>query len=517
MLKIKTPSRLLLVAIGLGGLANFLFYDKNPGVSVLLFVALLLLTLFGLARLEKVSLAYRNLWLIVPLLFFATMIFVRANPTLTLLNGLAVLVLVLLLTFFYATDHIARLNLLDYPIVLALTGRQIISQPGPVVFKLGRSALAHKSYFRLLLRLGTGLLVALPVLALFTFLLSSADTIFAKYVNDLFELKVFNNLPDLLWQLAVILVVAWFCAGTFYFALGRKTGSEVGNARTDLPGLLALHHKLGFVEGATALFLVNLLFVFFAWVQFTYLFSDAAASRVNYALYRDYVRRGFGELLIATVLTLVLILGMRWMTRHQTKGQAGIFNALSTLMIGLALVMLVSSFQRMVVWENVEYYIHTDTRLYVRAFMLWLGLTFGWLAFTLWWRPERFAIGVFVAILGFVVTVNLMNPDADIAEYNLARYGKAIDNRGLAVRYLSNLSADAVPILAAALTQDEVSTQVKKGLGCDLYWRLIYIENDRTWREWPSFHLARAQAYDQLIALRKTGQIYQQLCLKIEP
>ena len=168
-------------------------------------------------------------------------------------------------------------------------------------------------------------------------------------------------------------------------------------------------------------------------------------------------------------------------------------------MIGLALVMLVSAFLRMVVWGNVEYYIDTPLRLYVRWFIVWLGLTFLWLLGTLWLRPQRFAIGAFVAALGFLATINAINPDADTAAYNLARQDE------LSTRYLSLLSEDAVPVLVAGL--DHTTGEVHNQLRLHLAARLAGMESDASWQSWPAFHWARWQAYTLLAGLRRAGKL----------
>lgn len=501
MLRVQSQVKVALAALALGFMANLLFYDKLPGISVLIFTLLVLVALFGLGWWEKVGLVWRNLWIIAPMLFFALMVFVRANALLTFLNIMAVLGLFSLLVFFFAADRIARLGMLDYPVVLLLTGGQMLSRPAPVISAGAKAAMVHKTRLRVVIKLLRGLLLAIPVLLVFTYLLSSADTIFAKYVNSVGQLKFLKDFPDLFGQLCIILGVAWVAAGSLLFGLSRRQGSEAGNARTALPGVLPLNRRIGFTEGATVLFLVDLLFTAFAYIQFTYLFAGQVASKMDYTAYRDYVRRGFGELLVAASLTLALILGMRWATRLETKGQLRGFNLLSTIMIGLAMVILVSAFQRMLVWENVEYYIYSDIRLYVRAFIIWLGLTFLWLFVTLWLRPDRFAIGFLVAAIGFLVTVNLMNPDAEVARYNLSRQDE------LSTRYLYLLSDDAVPTLIAGLEQS--TPQIQKEIRFDLQRRLIQMESTRRWKEWPSFHLSRAEAYDALVRLRKTGGLPQ--------
>ena len=85
-----------------------------------------------------------------------------------------------------------------------------------------------------------------------------------------------------------------------------------------LPGSGGPAFHVGFAEGAIVLALVDGLFLVFAWVQFAYLFSGQAARTMDYQAYREYVRQGFGQLLVVAVLTMLLILGMRWLAWKET-------------------------------------------------------------------------------------------------------------------------------------------------------------------------------------------------------
>src|SRR5688500_20074185 len=125
----KTNSlRVLQVALVLGWATDVLFYGKSLGISVPLFVGLILSALFYLGRQEGVRSEPRNLWLVVPLFFFAIMVFVRANATLTLINVLLVLTILGLLIFFYSSGRIQHLGLLGYPIVLATAGLNALTR-----------------------------------------------------------------------------------------------------------------------------------------------------------------------------------------------------------------------------------------------------------------------------------------------------------------------------------------------------------------------------------------------------
>jgi hypothetical protein len=485
--------RILALALALGWGTDALFYGKPLGISAPLFVLLLLGGLFLTARLTGARAVRGNLWLLGPLLFFAIMLFLRANTVLTLANSAAVLGLLGLLAYFFAAERLERLSLLGYPVALAITARHVLTAARPPVVALRQTPLARRYSPRALAPVVRGVVLATPVVLVFTMLFSSADLIFADYVGDFLQLQFLRSLPELLVRLALVLLAAWLIAGGLLFAV-RRTGHSAGLPGSRLPDL-----SIGFMEGAIVLGLVDALFLVFAWFQFTYLFSGAAARTMHFEVYREYVRRGFGELLVVAVLTMVLILGLRWITWKETPRQGRLLNSLCTLMIGLALVLLVSAFMRMVIWESVQYYINTPLRLYVRWFIFWLGLAFVWLGYTVWWRPQRFAIGAFVATLGFLVSINAINPDADVARYNLAR------NDELSTRYLNLLSDDAVPVLVAGL--DQTTGEVQRGLREHLGLRLAALENDPARTQWPAFHWAHWQAYELLTAARRAGKL----------
>lgn len=500
MTALKSPFRVLAVAFGLGCATDLLFYGHSLGVSVILFVLLLLASIAALSRVEGVGLARRNLWLVEPLLFFAGMLFVRANPTLTLVNLLAVLALLGVLFYFITADRLERLGVAGYPAVLWLGVRRSVAGPVQPVSQLVSRVSARRSNFSAFVPVLRGVVIAIPVLILFSALLASADLFFARYLQDLLDMRLASDLPELLLRFSLILTASWLCAGAMLFALVRGKEHAGQGELYSLPGAVSLPAKLGFLEVVTVLALVDLLFAAFAWVQFAFLFSGKAARTMGYQAYRDYVREGFGQLLVVAVLSMGLILGLKWVARFDQHRQASIFNSLCTAMIALTLVMLVSAFWRMLVWENIEFYINTPLRIYIRVFIVFLGLTFAWLFFTLWFKRERFAIGAFVAALAFLMTINIINPDADVAAYNLSHRGDE-----LATRYLYLLSDDAVPALVEGLRSSD--SQGRSAIQADLERRLASMEVDTQWRDWQSFHLAHWEAYDLLNNLRSSGQI----------
>ncbi len=199
------------------------------------------------------------------------------------------------------------------------------------------------------------------LLLIFTALLSAADSIFSGYVEDGLALLLPDGRPDLaepLGHLTLILGMAWLMAGVLLYALRRGASGATPATQPDAwRRPVAPPLRIGFVEGATVLALVDALVALFVWVQFAYLFSGQAAVAMHFEAYRDYARRGFFGSPAVTVLCLGMILGLRWLTAPRTPRQVYALNALGSLTVVLALVMLASALQRLMVWESVQYYI----------------------------------------------------------------------------------------------------------------------------------------------------------------
>src|SRR3989338_842539 len=81
----------------LGILFNYLFFDKIPGISFLIFIFFVIGGLILILKLSGRSLNREALWLMAPLFFFGAMLSVRASMELMLLNIVATLGLLLLI------------------------------------------------------------------------------------------------------------------------------------------------------------------------------------------------------------------------------------------------------------------------------------------------------------------------------------------------------------------------------------------------------------------------------------
>lgn len=498
----KHPLRFMLAGLIAGFTFNLFFYDKLPGISASLFIALLLAGVAAALHWTKTPFTRVNLWLVPALLFFSGMIALRANSFLIFLNITASLGLLALLALYLVPQPIHRLGLFQHLVApVQAFGLSIVR--AVTISTAGLRAALPRLHGRQTMALPVlrGLLLAFPVLIIFTALLASADLIFADVIQRVFQLDFLAQLDEWIARGLLIVVVGFLVTGALAQVVWRSTPAGETASNGTLPGL-PLPRIIGTVESVVALNAVNLLFLAFVIIQIPYLFGGAAHLHAASFTYADYARRGFGELVLTAVGVLGLLVGLDTLTKQDSTRQRSLFNLSSTVMVLLTTVMLASAFKRLLLYEQA--YGFTQMRIYPHVFMVWLGLLLLWFVGTRWLRPQRFAVGVLIAALGFVTTLNLINPDALIVQQNMARYQQGILNAteswdSIDVSYFANLSEDAVPALLAAvpqLTADDQNTldDILMQKQADM------TVNSHQWRSWPSFNLARARAWDALQA-----------------
>ena len=291
-------------------------------------------------------------------------------------------------------------------------------------------------------------------------------------------------------SLMVLSAFAYALAGVFLHAASHSKDEKlVGEGKPVVPAFL------GFIEAAIVLGSVALLFTTFVIVQFQYFFGGQENIQFDGFTYSEYARRGFGELVTVAVFSLLLILVAGAVTRRETETQRKVFSGLGIGIVALVLVMLVSAFQRLLLYEAA--YGFSRLRTYTHVFILWLALLLVAVVVLEILRRERFfALAALLASVGFALSLGLMNVDGFIVRQNVER---AIRGEELDVTYLAEISTDAIPTLADAYRTQPLPASVKEGLGAAL--TCYRLEFDEEPLPWQSFHFDRWRAANILASL----------------
>lgn len=493
---LRYPRLLLLIALGLGFCAEQLFYGRALGISLPIFVGLCLAALLGLGRAEERLPTPANLWMGGAALVFACFLALRDEPLLTALNFLACLGLLLFLVMSYRGVALARLPGWRYLSSALLATLEMAARPVPLAVRTAASLPVGPTQARRLLPVGRGLVLALPVLFVFTGLLMAADSIFASYVVQIVSLRLPFDLHSLIGRGFIMLFVGWGCAGALLVAL-RDVAIVGPPLRTVMPAEgdtqpLEVPRRglrlLGSVEALTVLSAVNLLFGSFMLIQGAYFFGGLDTLQRTGMTYADYARRGFFELLTVACLSLGMLWTLALTTRRDEAWQRRAFNLACAVLILLVIGLLASAFQRMQLYEAA--YGYTRLRIYTLSFMLWLALALLlFLAALLRDEPRIFTFGGFVTALLYLALLNVASPDAMIVRENVARYAAS---GKLDAYYLTMLSADATPELTAALPMLDAESQA--AITSDLNGQREQLRAQAARDGWPGWHIGRAGA-----------------------
>jgi hypothetical protein len=333
-----------------------------------------------------------------------------------------------------------------------------------------------------------GLVMTIPIIILFGWLLTAADERFEAAVHHWLDWgwNWDTIMPRLRQYGITFLLSSWIAA-----ALLR--GSVLTPRLSSPPALSLPSGNLGNIEMVMMLSTLNLLFLSFIAVQFTYFFGgDVLVQSHTGPTYANYARRGFFQLVMVALLVMSLLFVTHWLHKPANQLQTRLYQGLAGVMVIMTMIIEASAAHRMYLYTRV--YGLTELRFYTSVFMAWLVVLFVWFSLTvLRGQRSRFTFGALLLGLGVIGLLHLVNPNARIAEVNLARWraGQLFD-----AKYVTSLSADAIPSIVAMLPT------LPEELRCRL-WLLLQSSTtlpaesaEENWRNW---HWARRQAQGSML------------------
>jgi hypothetical protein len=481
----KRSTFLWVTGLLLGWAFDLLFWKRPLGINFALYS--ILCVLGGcLVLLANQQAPARGTWLVFPLiLLFAAITALRAEPMTVFLAICFVLLFLIILANTYLGGRWLSYGFGDYLAGILRLTASVVARPISFNAEVRRERLALGTsakrgsiwpYVR-------GVVIALPILAIFAALLASADAAFNSQLEAF--LKIFNieNLPEYIFRMVYILVGAYALVGVILHASTQSRDEHLQGGDERL-----ISRFLGFTEAAIVLGSVALLFAAFVVIQFRYFFGGQANINIAGFTYSEYARRGFGELVVVAFFSLLMILGLEAVTRRETALQRGVFSGLSVAIVVLVLVMLVSAYQRLVLYETA--YGFSRLRTYTHVALVWMGLLLvAVVVLELLQRQKAFLPAMLVAGLGFAFSLAVVNVDALIVRQNVNR---ATQGKELDVAYLASLSTDSVPALAQFFESSAASGTLHDSVGAALFCR--WEMGGEPSGDWRGFTFSRSQA-----------------------
>ncbi len=480
-------TRFWILALALGWLFDFLFWNKGFGINFAVFLTACLLVGTYLLLSDGIRPRLASLGLIPLFCFFAAATVVRAEPLTIFLAAIFSIFALTLFFIAYRDGRWMNYSFADYVFKYISAAFGALAAPIIAAAKERQSKADLPSSKKILMPILRGLLIAIPVLLIFASLLAAADLIFAQKLKDLTAIFNLENLPQYIFRLIYIVVIGYLTIGGILHAATQPADKKLIGEEKPL-----FAPFLGSVETTIILGGVVALFAAFVLIQFRYFFGGETNIHINGYTYAEYARRGFGELNTTAFFALLLFFALSFFTKRETESQRKTFSALGVALVALLLVMLYSAYRRLGLYESA--YGFSSLRMYAHVFLIWIGLLLiATIVLEILRKERMFAFAALIAALGFSATLPLLNVDAFIIRQNIQRAIAASSADDLDSSYFYELSADAVPSLVAALqdssTPNPVRQRIAAALAC-----IRFREERGEESAWQAFHLSRYRA-----------------------
>lgn len=286
-----------------------------------------------------------------------------------------------------------------------------------------------------------GFAITIPLFVIVFLLLSSADIVF----RDMADRMLANISGGDVCLMVVMFVVMTLVSYSLVVYLSKKEiKEEVVDSRKWEP-----------LIGIPVATVLSLLYLVFSGIQIVYLFLGKMQLPTGYT-YAEYAREGFFQLLAVSILNLAIVLVGLYFFKPSK-----ILKAVLTVMSLCTFIMIASSALRMVIY--IQYYYLTFLRILVLWSLLVLFLIF--VGVIIYIAKEtfplfRYSLVVFTCLY---IGLSFSHPDYWIAKVNLASTedsrsdffkGEAYED----YRFLSDLSADAAPVLVDWIAEEGYAT-----------------------------------------------------------
>ncbi len=549
--------RLFKVALALGFLCVYLTTEWYVGIGMTLFILMTCAMLFVFLKdVEQVKNKRAFLWF-VPIILISLSFTLRANRMFSFYNVIVMWILFSAMLL----DLQNKLNIQEGG--FGFVSRSLTRVFEPLNYTktsakmMGSTFLGSSKQSIIFRQIVIGLCICIPLVLVVLALLSSADLIFSRLVEDFLEKLNLAFFVELFFKivLAIVIAIYFFCQLYMLFVEKKqRDNKEISELKTVEAGtvkgeqqtkkvevttetkqtnadqseitearhieMLAASLNNGSLKEKQALtpprtkpkptqkqepqdliifLMINcmlmVVYSVFAYIQVTYLFLE---TELPYGYtYSEYARRGFFELLILTFINIAVMLTTIKVAKNRiyvTKVTGS--SVIKIFMAGLCVltVMLAGlSFYKMMLYYQ-EFGL-TRLRVLVMIF-LWFEIIGLVITLVFIFKSKLKIIAAYALIgLTFYISINLINIDGIVAKSHVEIYNQTGDAD---FYYLASLSADAY---------DEIkSIEIGFLLSKD-YLYMDYLEDNRIIEYdeeslgWQSFNIPHYKAYQDKIEI----------------
>lgn len=487
--------KILYSSLLLSIIQSILFWHKTPGISVTIFLAITIITVYyNLKEKQKIK-NKKGLLIAIPIILLGLTYFIFNNKFFQIINIPVIFALIIMMCIKTTEGKISENKFIRNIIGKAFRPLHVIIEfigdfQINEFFEEKKDVKNEKIEFAK--KLGKSMLIAIPVIIIIIALLSSADSIFgslfsnmSEWISDIFSSKSISNMvARIIW----IIIIFAYVSG-FLVAFVKKEDTE--NIVTSKKKVIS-----SFTIN-TLLVCLDIIYCLFSIIQFKYLFINAGKTAdFDYA---EYARTGFFQLMFVSFINFALI-------KISKNVQSEKLNKiLKILLIVFTMIIVISAIFRMHLYE--QEYGYTYLRIFVYFILATEILILIPILVNICGKEfDVFDISLKIIITMYVI-LNFININYIIAKNNIDRYLADLENNNIDIYYITAFTGtDSVNELIRLLDVDEtvlsyerrqymenVKTNVRNHLRT---YKTIYSKNNNVkWQEW---NLSKSNVYKAL-------------------
>jgi len=420
------------------------------GINVILLIAPLICFLIYTLKINKKIKNKYGLLFIIPIVILSLNYVLLNIPVFKILN---ILVIPILFTLMYVYTIKPTYNLNDLLTKIIL----LFMEPFSCISKVINLLIGNKNKPKKKSKDYLSFLIIIPVVLVVIFLLASADAEFSGIFTNLFDRitlpKLSENFFNILFRIIVgIIFFLYLSAVTNYLIFNFQNKKEENNKIL----------KISSDALKILLAVLNIIYVVFDVIQIKSLILHQTSMDITYA---EYARQGFFQLMLVSAINIVVILLTK---SNETKKDTTYNKAMCITMILLTLIIIISSFIRMNMYESAYGCTMLRVLVYI-SLIVEIILLIPTIIYILNKKINilKYYLIILVSSYSFI---NLLPLNNIIAERNINRY---YNNHRLDVDYLKELDCYPKLIELHDKTQDSgLKTQL------ELYIKVYQVDNN---------------------------------------
>ena len=452
---------------------SVLFYGKEIGISMLVFVGVANATiLYILNRKNKIK-NKNGYFLIIPIVLLSSSYFIFANRTFYIANIFALIILNIIMFVIltnkkdYLKNYLYKtFSLITDTIAKHKDGIELTKEKTKEHIKENKNI--NKENIK---KVTSSVLVVFAIVGIVIILLASADSIFASMfsgVENVFKGINIGNAFRIILRLAIIVV-------TYIVFLSLILNIQKENAREEKE-LKKGSSKYNFTI-KLLLITLKIVYLVFCYIQIKTLFAKINLDGTfNYA---TYARTGFFQLMFVSFINFTIIL----VSNKYNENKERIIKILNLLLVVFTIIIVMSSMYRMHMYE-MEYGL-TYLRTFVYVILLTeLAIFVPTIAY-IFNEKFDFIKWCFIIVICAYCGVNFANIEKIIIDKNLNRN---ITTTPIDYDYIYSIaSEDSYGVLEEKLKEENINTSEK----LEITKILLNISSNSKEMEWQEFNISR--------------------------